>query len=175
MIEKLKVEIPQNEYMDLLDKCDDTLRSPGNEARHIIREHLKTKQTKPKSKNEKTAEKILITYYDQNCTEWSYVYSTHVPQIGDHVRMFISDYYDDVSLEEFYKTVCSHSSGNYRDENYVFNKHKWNDELGDNGTVFDGVVTKREWFYNINDFINLTDKDKESARLDELVVCITLG
>ena len=47
MVEKLKVEMPQNEYMDLLDKCDDTLRSPGNEARHIIREHLKTKQTKP--------------------------------------------------------------------------------------------------------------------------------
>ena len=47
MVEKLKVEIPQNEYMDLLDKCDDTLRSPNNEARHIIREYLKTKQTKP--------------------------------------------------------------------------------------------------------------------------------
>jgi hypothetical protein len=46
-IEKIKVDMPQEEFMALLDKCDDTLRSPGNEARHIIREHLKTKQTKP--------------------------------------------------------------------------------------------------------------------------------
>jgi len=47
MIEKLKVDMPQDEFMALLDRCDDTLRTPGNEARHIIREHLKTKQTKP--------------------------------------------------------------------------------------------------------------------------------
>lgn len=35
MIEKLKLEMPENEMKDILDESEDTLRNPPNVVRHI--------------------------------------------------------------------------------------------------------------------------------------------
>ena len=40
MIEKLKLELPEEELKDILDQCEDTLRNPPNEVRHIVREEV---------------------------------------------------------------------------------------------------------------------------------------
>ena len=44
MVEKLKLELPEDEMKDLLDQCDTTLRNPSHEVRYIVREFLKGKE-----------------------------------------------------------------------------------------------------------------------------------
>ena len=44
MVDKLKLELPEDEMKDLLDQCDTTLRNPSHEVRYIVREFLKGKE-----------------------------------------------------------------------------------------------------------------------------------
>ena len=44
MVEKLKLELPEDEIKKLLDQCDSTLRSPSHEVRYIVREFLKGRE-----------------------------------------------------------------------------------------------------------------------------------
>ena len=43
MLEKVKLELPEEEMKDILEECDDTLRNPPNAVRHIVREYFKDK------------------------------------------------------------------------------------------------------------------------------------
>tara|TARA_R100001082_G_scaffold111276_1_gene94664 strand:- start:15059 stop:15274 length:216 start_codon:yes stop_codon:yes gene_type:complete len=44
-----------------------------------------------------------------------------------------------------------------------------------NDIVFDGVVIKREYLYDTNDFIKARDANPEAEKVERLAVHITLG
>ena len=109
-----------------------------------------------------TSQKVLISIGDQNKNNWFYIYSMHIPQIGDHIFMSAGD---------------GTSMQNWKAGEYGYNRHnrEVNKEYEVDDVVLDGVVTKREWLYQTTDFIKITDKNKKAEKGEELVVHITLG